>query len=61
MLADELVEKLLIAIERYGNLPIFDWDNDKITAVQFSRAETLLYGDCPVYETAYPDRLILKQ
>jgi hypothetical protein len=61
MLASELIERLMVRITKHGALPVFDWDNDEITAIQFNKAEKLLYGNCPTAETSFPDRFILRQ
>jgi hypothetical protein len=61
MLATELIGKLQKTILEHGDLPVFDWDDDEIIVVQVKGAETVAYGDCPLAETAYPDRIVLQQ
>lgn len=61
MLATELIQKLQAAVAEHGDAPVFDWDNDEITAITFARAEELAYGGCPTALSDFPDRLILAQ
>lgn len=61
MLATELIERMQKIVQEYGDAPVFDWDDDEITAVRFFRAGTLLYGDCPAEPRGYPDRIVLRQ
>lgn len=61
MLATELIERVQNMVREYGDVPVFDWDDDEITEVSFFRAETLAYGDCPAEPRWYPDRLVLRQ
>ena len=61
MLATELIARVQSMVQEYGDVPVFDWDDDEITAVGFFRADILSYGDCPAEPRFYPDRIILGQ
>jgi len=61
MIVSELIEKLLVKIERYGDVPVYDWDNDEITSVEFQGAEMVAYGGLPIEARPYPDRIVLGQ